>query len=44
MFQNHFTKPHLFVFAGIWLRFTALTYWTSLPAASGINSPAHGSM
>ncbi len=26
-FQNHFSKPHLFVFLGIWLGFTALTYW-----------------
>jgi hypothetical protein len=27
MIQNHFTKAHLFVFLGIWLGFTALTYW-----------------
>ena len=26
-FQNHFAKAHLFVFLGIWLGFTALTYW-----------------
>ena len=27
VFQNNFSKPHLFVFLGIWLGFTALTYW-----------------
>ena len=27
VFQNHFTKAHLFVFVGVWLSFTALTYW-----------------
>jgi hypothetical protein len=25
--ENHFAKSHLFVFLGIWLGFTALTYW-----------------
>jgi len=27
VFQNNFSKPHVFVFIGIWLGFTALTYW-----------------
>jgi hypothetical protein len=25
--ENHFTRYHLFVFLGIWLCFTGLTYW-----------------
>jgi len=27
LIENHFTKNHLFVFLGIWLCFTVLTYW-----------------
>ncbi len=27
VFQSNFSKPHLVVFLGIWLGFTALTYW-----------------
>ena len=37
-FQNHFTKAHLFVFLGIWLGFTALTYWI---AEHGIEQDSH---
>jgi hypothetical protein len=38
MFQNNFTKAHLFVFVGIWLGFTALTYWI---AECGIEQDSH---
>ena len=37
-FQNHFTKAHLFVFLGIWLGFTVLTYWI---AEHGIEQDSH---
>ena len=37
-FQNHFTKAHLFAFVGIWLSFTALTYWI---AEHGIEQDSH---
>jgi hypothetical protein len=37
-FQNHFTKAHLFVFLGIWLGFTALTFWI---AEHGIDQYDH---
>lgn len=37
-FQNHFTKAHGLVFLGIWLGFTALTYWI---AEHGIQRDSH---
>jgi hypothetical protein len=40
-FQNHFTKAHLFVFLGIWLGFTALTYWI---ADHGIDDYDHSKL
>jgi hypothetical protein len=36
--QDHFAKAHLFVFLGIWLSFTALTYWI---AEHGIEQDSH---
>jgi hypothetical protein len=36
--QNNFAKAHLFVFLGIWLGFTALTYWI---AEHGIDQDNH---
>ncbi len=38
VFQSNFSKPHLFVFLGIWLSFTALTYWI---AEHGIEQDSH---
>ncbi len=38
VFENHFTRIHLFVFLGIWLCFTALTYWM---ADHGIGQDNH---
>ena len=37
--ENHFTKAHLFVFLGVWLAFTVLTFWI---ADQGIDRYDHG--
>ena len=39
LIENHFAKAHLFVFFGIWLFFTLLTYWI---AEHGIEQYDHG--
>jgi hypothetical protein len=39
LIQNHFTKAHFFVFLGLWLCFTAWTYWI---AEHGIEQHNHG--
>lgn len=39
LLENYFTRVHLFVFLGIWLCFTALTYWI---AEHGIEQDSHG--
>jgi hypothetical protein len=41
LIENHFTKAHLFVFLGIWLSFTALTYWI---AEHGIEQYDHNKL
>jgi hypothetical protein len=38
LIANHFTKVHLLVFLGMWLGFTALTYWI---AQDGIDQDNH---
>jgi hypothetical protein len=39
--ENHFTKAHFFVFLGIWLCFTTLTYWI---AEHGIEQYDHNKL
>jgi hypothetical protein len=39
IFQNHFARAHFFVFLGIWLAFTLLTFWI---ADHGIDEDGHG--
>jgi len=39
--ENHCTRAHVFVFLGIWLCFTGLTFWT---ADHGIGQDDHGKL